>query len=93
MQVKIFTLAFNEAFGGFDDTEVRAFLADKRSLSIHDHAFVHRGLPHMSLVVTYEGDSGESSVPNGKNRAKRDDSWRELLTAETMPYQLPAGLF
>ena len=30
MQVKIFTLAFNEVLVGFDGTEVRAFLADKR---------------------------------------------------------------
>lgn len=82
MKVRIFTLKYNSLQGGFDDAEVRAFLADKEVQGIHDHAFVHQGTPHLTLVVTYHGqEGGESFVPTGKNRAnEREESWRKVLT-------------
>ncbi|MBF0263277.1 MAG: HRDC domain-containing protein [Magnetococcales bacterium] len=74
--------------GIFDDTEVRFFLADKEVHSIHDHAFVHQGLPHLALVVVYHGMDAvpDTLVQNGKNRANTsDESWRKVLSQEDLP--------
>ncbi|MEO5327038.1 MAG: HRDC domain-containing protein [Magnetococcus sp. THC-1_WYH] len=87
MNVKIFTLKFNALTGGFDDSEVRAFVSDKEVHSIRDHAFVHQGFPHLALVVTYHPAHGsESLAPIGKNHAnERDESWRKSLNAADIP--------
>ena len=89
MNVRVFTLRYDGVLCGFDDGVVREFTADKEVHSIHDHAFVHQGVPHLTLVVFYHHVAGENSVPNGKNRAgnaePRNDSWRKILSPATMP--------
>lgn len=85
MNIRVFTLPFNPVLGGFDDAEVRAFTADKQVKKIKDHAFVHNGVPHLSLVVIYYPPDGKISMPMETNRAKSDDAWRKLLTPETTP--------
>ncbi|MBF0151761.1 MAG: HRDC domain-containing protein [Magnetococcales bacterium] len=87
MNVKIFTLKINVLTGCFDDSEVRTFTSDKDVHSIRDHAFVHQGVPHLVLVVTYHTASGrESFVPIGKNHAnERDESWRKTLKDADVP--------
>ncbi|MBF0423375.1 MAG: HRDC domain-containing protein [Magnetococcales bacterium] len=87
VNVRVFTLKLNVLTGSFDDSEVRAFTSDKDVHSIRDHAFVHQGVPHLALVVTYHAASGsESSEPTGKNHAnERDESWRKVLKDADMP--------
>ncbi|MBF0143037.1 MAG: HRDC domain-containing protein [Magnetococcales bacterium] len=86
MNVRIFTLKFNRLTCGFDDTEVRTFVADKEVLSIRDHAFVDHGVPHLALVVTYRLGGNETSVPAEKNHADNQaDNWRKMLGEADMP--------
>jgi len=86
MNVRIFTLRYHATLGGFDDTEARAFLADKEVYAIHDHAFVYQGLPYLALVVTYHHREAELSVSIEKNPArKQEEDWRRSLTPETTP--------
>ena len=85
MNIRIFNLPFSLAMGGFDDTEVRAFTSDKQVETIKDHAFMHNGVPHLSLVVLYHSSDSGISVPMEKNRAKPDEEWRKKLTPEATP--------
>lgn len=86
MNIRIFTLRFNPLLGGFDDAEVRQFLADKEVHSVHDHAFIHHGTPHLALVVTYHGGDVERVVPTGKDRANdQEGNWRKLMKEGDLP--------
>ena len=85
VNVKIFTLKFETLSGGFDDAEVRTFIADKEVLSIHDHAFVHHGLPHLALVVLYHANCGNAAPVAKIPTNERDESWRKTLTEADMP--------
>ncbi len=89
MNVKVFTIKFNTLTESFDDTEVRAFLADKEVLSLHDHAFTKQGTPYLLIVAVYHGMTHhpENSAPiNGKNHANiPDESWRKILTQADYP--------
>ena len=88
MNVRVFTLKFSTLTGGFDDTEVRTFIADREVQAIRDHAFTHQGMPYLTLVVVYHPVTGinEEPVPMGKNRAnERDESWRKILTEADIP--------
>ena len=69
VNVKIFTLKFETLSGGFDDAEVRTFIADKEVLSIHDHAFVHHGLAP-------SGAGGAVPRQLRKCRARRKDTYQ-----------------
>ena len=85
MMVKVFTLNFDPALGAFDDGEVREFLKDRRLLSLENHFFTFEHTPYLCLVAIYEPDrSGPSSQPQSKDK-KRDESWKKLLTPESMP--------
>ena len=73
MNIRIFTLTFHAVFGGFDDTEVRAFTSDKQY-----------GVPHLSLVVLYHPSDNETSMPIKKNRATLNNDpialWHKVAT-------------
>lgn len=88
VNVKIFTLKFNQLTFSFDDTEVRAFMADKEVQKIRDHAFVHQNMPCLTLVVVYHPTAGtsENPIPTGKNHAnERDENWRKILSEADIP--------
>ena len=42
-------LPFQEFHDSFDDSEMRAFLADTQVLVIRDRAFAHQGLPYFGI--------------------------------------------
>ncbi|HPO17303.1 MAG TPA: hypothetical protein PLI09_27975 [Candidatus Hydrogenedentes bacterium] len=50
MQIKIFSLPYNPALGGFDDEPLRQFLVDKEVLSIAPQFFLKDGVPHAGGV-------------------------------------------
>jgi len=54
MHLRVFTLRFDPLTGGFDDSAVAGFLADKEVLSIRDHFFLKDGVPYLTLVVRYQ---------------------------------------
>ncbi len=63
-QLKVFTLPFSEALGGFPDEAVRRFLVGKRVLKMTDHFFERDGLPHLALVLWYaDADAAGTSRP------------------------------
>lgn len=83
MLVKIFSLVFNSAARGFDDTELRDFLKDKEVISIHDHLFVRNEVPYLTLIVKYfplRQEIDPKMVPQGK----RDESWKEQISEADM---------
>ena len=53
MQIRVVTLKFSPALGGFDDEPLRDLLKDKEVLSISDHFFLKDGSPYLVVVVTY----------------------------------------
>lgn len=77
MLVKVFTLAFDKEFGGFDDSVVAEFLRNKDVLSISEHFFVGGETPYLTFVIKYHSSTNERIVGT---RAKTDESWREKLT-------------
>jgi len=83
MKLKIFTLAFSDAAGGFDDTVVQAFLEGKEVIDVVNHFFVHERTPHLTLIVSYrEACSGEKRRSGAEGRAPRKDHRGELDDAE-----------
>lgn len=55
MQVRVFTLPFSEALGGFPDETVRSFLAAVDAVEVSDHLVVKGGVPYLALVVKHAG--------------------------------------
>lgn len=86
MQLRIFTLRFNPAIERFDDSAVVGFLADKDVISISDHFFLKDNIPFITLVVNYRPvPLPATAVADRPAEAKRDESWRELLTEHDWP--------
>ena len=51
MFVRILTLRFDDALGGFDDTPVQELLKDKIVVAIREHFFVKNAVPYLTLVI------------------------------------------
>lgn len=79
MLIRVFTLRFDPTVGVFDDRALREFIADKTVVSASDHFFVHEGLPHLAMIITY----APQSEPDHKG--SRKDNWRDLITGDDMP--------
>ena len=78
MHLKVFTLIFDPDRGGFDDTPMTKFLADKTVLGVHEHFFVHEHQPVWALLVTYR----EPSDSTGSSPQKSRTDWRATLGAD-----------
>ena len=57
MRVRLLTLQYSAALGGFDDRPLVEWVADKRLLDVREHFFLVDHKPHLACLVTYEGDS------------------------------------
>ena len=69
------TLRFDPASGSFDDARFDEFAKSKELLAVKDHFFVHAGLPHLLLCVSWRmPPAGSARKPDG------DEEWRGLLT-------------
>jgi superfamily II DNA helicase RecQ len=69
------TLRFDPASGSFDDARFDEFAKSKELLAVKDHFFLHAGLPHLLLCVTWRmPPAGSMRKPDG------DEEWRGLLT-------------
>lgn len=88
MLVKIFSLTFSSASGGFDDEVLRDFIKDKEVISIRDHLFVRNEIPYLTLIVKYfpfrQEVSALTATTSSKSVDKRDESWKELLAESDM---------
>lgn len=78
MLIKIVSIAFNAAHGGFDDTELRDFVKDNEIISIKDYLFLKNEVPYLTLVISYHPLRSEAD-PKFKPQGKRDESWRQQL--------------
>lgn len=75
MLIKIYSLTFNSALGGFDDRELRDFIKDKEVISIRDYIFMRNEVPYLTLIIKYFPLRQEID-PQLQPRGKRDESWR-----------------
>jgi hypothetical protein len=50
MLIKIFTLKFSEAIGGFDDEKLRTFMADKEIVSMKERFFIKDNVPYWAFA-------------------------------------------
>jgi superfamily II DNA helicase RecQ len=64
MRVKIATLPYSSALGGFDDRSLATFLSDKEVIEFRDHFFLVGDAPHLTCIVLYRVSSS-SEVPAG----------------------------
>jgi len=83
MLVKIISVTFNSAYGGFDDTELRNFIKDIEVISITDHMFVRNEIPYLTLIVKYFPLRREAN-PKLAPQGKRDEPWRQNLSETDM---------
>jgi superfamily II DNA helicase RecQ len=86
MLVKILTLTFNSAYGGFDDTAVQEFLKDKEAGEIKSYFFIRNEIPYLTLVIQYYPLRQELD-PKLKPQGMRSEAWRQELT------EMDMGLF
>lgn len=83
MLIKVLSMTFDSATGGFNDAELRDFLKDKEVLSIDDHFFMKNGVPYLTMVIKYfpfRQETDATLVPQGK----RDEAWREMISESEM---------
>lgn len=86
MLVKIMTLPFESAAGGFDDSELRSFIKDKDVIAIQDHLFIRNEVPYLTMIVKYfllRAEDAVTTKPVQQN-AKRQEDWKELLSEADM---------
>jgi len=84
VQVRVFTLPFSEAVGGFPDEVVRQFLADKRVVEVKDHLFLRAGSPYLALVVKFEGE-GAPTFSRRPARERTEEDVRARLREADWP--------
>ncbi len=84
MKLRVLTLPFDAELGRFDDEPVQRLLADKDLIAARDHFFAHQGRPYLALVLTYCGN-GAPPAAGGAKKAKRRESWRDLLDPAELP--------
>lgn len=84
MLVRIFTLTFNSAQGGFEDSELREFMRDKEIIAITDHLFIRNEIPYLTLIVKYYPFRKEVQPENKSSSNKRDESWKDDLSEADM---------
>jgi|GEM_PF-6486841 len=53
MLIKIITLSFCSAHGGFNDAELRDFIKDNEIISVRDHFFIRRDVAYLTLIIKY----------------------------------------
>jgi len=83
MLIKILSMTFDSARGGFNDDELRDFIKDKEVVSIHDHLFIRNEVPYLTMVIKYfplRPEIDSKMEPKGR----RDEPWREMLTEADM---------
>jgi len=83
MLVKIISMTFNSAVGGFNDAELREFIKDIEVISITDHLFIRNEIPYLTLIVKYFPIRQEAN-PKLTPQGKRDEAWRGELSEADM---------
>ena len=61
MRVRLLTLRFENALGGFDDRPLDELLAGRELLTLREHFFTSGGVPHLLCVVEYREASARTA--------------------------------
>ena len=83
MLIKVISLSFDSAFGGFKDEEVREFLKDKELISARDYLFVKNDVPYLIFVIKYFPHRAEVD-PKLSTKEKKEEPWRASLSEHDM---------
>lgn len=83
MLIKVISLPFESAFGGFNDEQIREFLKDKELIEAKDYLFVKNEVPYLTFVLRYFPHRAEVD-PKLSNKDKKQEPWRETLTEADM---------
>ena len=83
MLIKVISLSFDSAFGGFKDEEVRDFLKDKELISARDYLFVKNDVPYLIFVIKYFPHRAEVD-PKLSTKEKKEEPWRASLSEHDM---------
>jgi len=81
--IKVISLSFDSAFGGFKDEEVREFLKDKELVSARDYLFVKNDVPYLIFVIKYFPHRAEVD-PKLSTKEKKEEPWRASLSEHDM---------
>jgi superfamily II DNA helicase RecQ len=83
MLIRVVSLTFDSAYGGFKDDELRDFLKDKELISSTEFFFVRNDVPYIAFVLRYFPHRAEvESKPSAKE--KTSEAWRENLSESDM---------
>lgn len=82
MLIKVVTIPFSSAYGGFNDEELRTFLQDKELISANDYIFTKGDIPYLTLVLKYFPYRAEIHQQEMKKTSEED--WRKMLSEEQM---------
>jgi len=85
--VRLITLQFDAALGGFDARPLDSLLADKEVLALREHFFTVDGAPYLACLVTFRARPSRSapecvqpSRAAPRERVELDDGERVLVT-------------
>ena len=81
MNLRILTLRYDAALGGFPEEPVRQALAGGSLLEMREHFFTQGGVPHLALLLLLDTPrSGSTAGPNyARNREDPGDNLSEHL--------------
>ncbi|MBU0754154.1 MAG: HRDC domain-containing protein [Planctomycetes bacterium] len=68
------TLKYDPQEGHIDDASFQAFARNKEILSVKDHFYLYRELPHLTLCISWRMPEA-----GGKKSAPSNEAWRSML--------------
>ncbi len=83
MLIKVISISFDSAYGGFNDEIVREFLKDKELISSKDYFFIRNDIPYLTFVLSYFPHRVEVD-PKLISKDKKPEAWRESLSEADM---------
>jgi len=81
MLIKIITLPFNSAYGGFNDAELRDFMKGNEIISVRDHFFMRHDVAYLTLIIKYLPGLQELDV---RPKGTKEEPWRKALSEADM---------
>lgn len=84
MLIKIVSLMFDSAYGGFKDDDLREFLKDKELISSTDHFFIRNDVPYITFILKYFPHRAEVEAAKTSTKEKPSEAWRESLSEHEM---------
>lgn len=85
MLIKVISLSFDSASGGFNDQDVRDFLKDKELISSKEYFFIRNDIPYLTFVFNYFPHRAEVDPKLlSKEKQTQTEPWKALLSEADM---------